>query len=101
MINTLNKDQKQDATSGSTAIQVGGDLAITVSGITYTAAREVALQVFKENFYKLSRAAEEVADSRAKQVTEDFLKKLQEQNRPRDDKCELHKSFQNSVFLII
>ncbi len=70
----LSKDQAQSVSGGGTAIQAGGNVSIT--GLNYSEVREVALDVFRANFYELAGAAKETARSRAEEITEEFLKKL-------------------------
>lgn len=76
----LNKDQKQQAGEGATAVQAGGDIVITQVGLSYTEVRDVALDVFRANFYQLAGPAMETAKARAQEITEEFLKKLQQEN---------------------
>ena len=57
------KDQEQTASDGSTAFQAGGDIVITSTGLTYTEVKEVALDVFRANFYQLSGIAKDTAES--------------------------------------
>jgi hypothetical protein len=71
-----NKKQKQKVSDGSTAIQAAGDIIITSTGLTYSEAREVALDVFRSNFYELAGMAKETAKARAEEITEAFLDKL-------------------------
>jgi len=73
----LSKNQKQNVTDGSTAIQAGGNITVTKSGLTYTEVREAALDVFRSNFYKLAGVAKEIARVRAEEILEAFLLKLQ------------------------
>ena len=70
--------QRQEGGDGSTNIQAE-DLTI-VQGLTYPEVRQVAIDVFKSNFYELAGEAKAIASERAEQVTEDFLKKLQNEN---------------------
>lgn len=74
------KDQEQNASEGSTAIQAGGDVTITNSGLTYSEVRQIALDVFFANFYVLAGYAKETARERAEEITEAFLRKLQAEN---------------------
>jgi hypothetical protein len=69
-------DQQQEVSEGGFAIQAKGNVTVT-TGLSYLEVREVALDVFKGNFYKLKGAAAEVATARAEEITEKFLKKLQ------------------------
>jgi len=64
--------------------QIGGDSStnlqaqsiIVQQGITYRDAKEIALDVYKDNFYKLSEEASRVAIKRAEELTDNFLDKL-------------------------
>jgi hypothetical protein len=71
------KDQEQNVGERSTAIQAGGDVTITKTGLTYAEVRDIALDVFRANFYELAGFAKETAKSRAEEITEAFLLKLQ------------------------
>lgn len=73
----LDKPQSQSVGAGGTAIQATGSVTI---GLSYSEAREVALDVFRANFYQLAGIAAETATARAKEVTDDFLKKLEAEN---------------------
>lgn len=76
----LNKDQEQNVAEGSTAIQAGGNVFITKTGLTYAEVRDVALDVFRANFYELAGVAKETAKARAEEITEGFLTKLQKEH---------------------
>lgn len=75
----LSKDQEQNVAEGSTAIQAGGNVTITKTGLTYAEVRDVALDVFRANFYELAGVAKETAKVRAEEITEGFLSKLQKE----------------------
>ena len=75
----LSKDQEQNVAEGSTAIQAGGNVTITKTGLTYAEVRNVALDVFRANFYELAGVAKETAKARAEEITEGFLSKLQKE----------------------
>jgi hypothetical protein len=74
------KDQNQQVSDGGAAIQAGGNVTIINAGVTYEDVRNIALDVFRANFHELSKQAKEVAQTRAEQVTEEFLSKLQKEN---------------------
>lgn len=76
----LSKDQEQNVAEGSTAIQAGGNVNITKTGLTYAEVRDVALDVFRANFYELAGVAKETAKARAEEITEGFLSKLQKEH---------------------
>lgn len=73
----MSRDQEQATSHGGTALQAGGDIVITSTGLTYTEVKEVALDVFRANFYQLSGIAKDTASARAEEITEAFLSKLQ------------------------
>lgn len=71
-------DQTQKAGDNSTNIQAG---SVTVHhGLSLGEVRELALDVFRANFFELAGEAKNIARQRAEEVTESFLKKLQEQH---------------------
>lgn len=76
----FDKPQTQSVATGGIAIQAGGAVAVTNVGISYSDVREVALDVFRANFYQLAGVAAETATQRAKEITEDFLSKLEKEN---------------------
>lgn len=75
----LSKAQDQNAKEGSTAIQAGGNVTITQTGLTVTEVRNVALDVFRSNFFELAGTAKKIAEPRGEQITDLFLSKLQEE----------------------
>jgi hypothetical protein len=93
----LNKDQEQNVAQGSTAIQAGGN--VTITGLTYTEVKNVALDVFKANFYELAGVAKEIAKARAEEITEEFLSKLQQEN-PDGFKKSNDPDFQYALFTV-
>jgi hypothetical protein len=64
---------KQEAGSNSHNIQVAGNVTI---GISASDARQIALDVFHANFYKLSEKAGKIAYTRAEEITIEFIDKL-------------------------
>lgn len=75
--NTMNKSQDQATSEGSTALQAGGDIVIKSMGVTYTEVKEIALDIFRANFYQLAGAAQDAARARAEEITDAFFSKLQ------------------------
>jgi len=68
----LNKDQAQLVGDGATAVQAAGNVSITHVGLSYSEVRDVALDVFRSNFYQLAGPAMETARARAEEITESF-----------------------------
>lgn len=95
----LSKNQKQDVTNGSTAIQAGGNVTITKTGLTYAEVRDAALDVFRSNFYELAGVAKEIARVRAEEITEAFLQRLQKEYPEGLDKSQ-EPDFQYALFTV-
>lgn len=70
--------QKQEGGDSSTNLQ-GKNITIN-QGVSYTDAKEIALDVYKANFLQLSQEAADQARARAEELTDDFLIKLKEEN---------------------
>lgn len=77
MIN--DKNQKQQAGNDSTNLQAQS--IVVHQGISYTDAKEIALDVYKANFLQLSQDAAQLASSRAEELTDKFLEKLEAENK--------------------
>lgn len=95
----LNKDQEQNVAESSTAIQAGGDVTITKTGLTYAEVRDVALDVFRANFYELAGVAKDTAKARAEEVTEAFLSKLKTEHPAGIEKAH-DPDFQYALFTV-
>jgi hypothetical protein len=67
----------QWVTGGSTAIQAGGNVYV---GPSVSEVRDLALDVFRANLIELKGLAVETARLRAEEITDLFLKRLQEEN---------------------
>lgn len=72
------KVQKQEAGDDSTNLQAQS--IVVHQGISYSDAKEIALDVYKSNFLQLSQDAAEVARARAEEITDNFLEKLKNEN---------------------
>lgn len=77
MINDKNK--KQEGGDGSSNIQAE-NVNVYNTGITYTDAKEIALDVFKTNFIHLKNEAAQIAAERAEEITENILKTLNDKH---------------------
>lgn len=90
---------------GSRKTQKGGDHSVNVqaeqvtvnTGLSIAHVKEIALEVFEGNFYKLAGVAKETADERARQITDQFLQELAEKN-PEGLKASEDPDFQHSLF---
>lgn len=72
--------QDQSVGAGALAVQSAGDVHINQTGLSYSEVRDVALDVFRANFYQLAAPAMATAQARAQEITENFLEKLQRDN---------------------
>jgi hypothetical protein len=73
-------DQDQNVGTGSSAVQAGRDVTVSIIGGSISEMRQIALDVYRANFYELVGAAKETASARAEEITETFLLKLQREN---------------------
>lgn len=85
--------------------QQGGDHSVNVqaenvtvnTGLSISHVKEIALEVFEGNFYKLAGVAKETADERAREITDQFLQELAQKN-PEGLKAAEDPDFQHSLF---
>lgn len=73
----MSSHQGQHADGQSVALQAGRDVNI---GLSYSDVKEIALDVYRANFYQLSGLAKQEAASRAEEITREFLDKLKLEN---------------------
>lgn len=73
----MSSNQGQHADGQSVALQAGRDVNI---GLSYSDVKEIALDVYRANFYQLSGLAKQVAASRAEEITCEFLDRLKLEN---------------------
>lgn len=90
---------KQEQQSGDNSTNIQANEIVVHQGLSYSDVREVALDVFRANFYELVGKANEIARARAEEITEDFLKKLQSENPEGFSKAE-DPAFQRALFTI-
>ena len=79
MTRMRNKDQEQNVTQGGKAIQAERNVTIIRTGLTYAEVRDVVLDVFQANFYKLAGVAQETVNGKVEEITESFLSDLQKE----------------------
>lgn len=91
-------DQSQKGGDHSTNVQAGGSVVIH-QGLSVTEVRQVALDVFKGNYLTLAGEAANIARLRAEEITESFLKKLQEQHPDGLNQAK-EPDFQHAVFTV-
>jgi len=89
----------------SKKVQESGDHCLNVqaenftinTGLTIAHVREIALEVFHNNFYQLAGLAKETASQRAKEITDQFLEELATRN-PAGIAASEDPDFQHSLF---
>ena len=72
-------DQTQKTGDNCDNLQAGNDINV-YNGVSYSDARQIALDVFNANFMKLIGVARDVAEERANKITQSFLEKLMREN---------------------
>ncbi len=76
----MKKMSKKKQKSGDESINVQAEQITIHHGVTYNDAKEIALNVFNSNFSKLAGIAKKIAQTRAEEITEKFLRKLEKEN---------------------
>jgi len=90
---------KQSQEGGDNSTNIQANEVTVVQGLDYSQVREVALDVFRSNFYELSGKARDIASERAEKITEEFLEKLQRENPEGFKKAE-DPDFQYALFTV-
>ncbi|MCF2649678.1 LPO_1073/Vpar_1526 family protein [Niallia circulans] len=73
---------KKEIKAGDSSTNIQGEKVIVHqhNGLGYTEVKQVALDVFKNNFYELSESANKVAVERAEQLVDRFLSKIEKES---------------------
>lgn len=90
----MKNNMQQESGDNSVNVQVGGDASF---GISATEARQIALDVFKANFYEFSEKAAKKALERAEEMTDEFVKKFYNEIPRLEEKLE-DPAIQNALF---
>lgn len=80
----LDKEHRQSIGNDSVGIQAEHNINIDMNvynGLTYADVKTISLDVFEQNFYKLSNVAKETATLRVQELTDKFLNQLWSQNQ--------------------
>lgn len=88
--------QRQTSGDNSTNFQVAGDLH---TGLSYRDAKEIAEDVFQQNFMRLSTEAASVAEERAREICDKFLNQLIEES-PEALENARNPDFQRALFRV-
>lgn len=76
----MNKNtQDQNSGSHSTNLQAGGNININ-TGLSYEDAKQIANDVFKNNFLELKGEAKQIAEERANEILISYLDRLKQNN---------------------
>lgn len=96
----MSPDKKMEQKSGkeSVNVQAGHDVHIH-HGLSLEDTRKVALEVFEANFYRLSDIAASTARQRAEEITNDFLKAIEDRN-PDGLKSAENPEFQAALYTV-
>ncbi|MPR32438.1 LPO_1073/Vpar_1526 family protein [Salmonirosea aquatica] len=86
---------KQDSGDNSSNIQIAGNASF---GISATEARQIAIDVFKANYYEFSEKAAKKALERAEEITDNFIKNFYEKIPHLEEKLQ-EPSVQSSMFI--
>ncbi len=73
--------------NGNNSTNQQAEKIINNYGMSYSDVKEIALEVFRNNFLQLSKEANDEVIARANQLIEDFLQKLQKENIQGINEC--------------
>jgi hypothetical protein len=90
-------DQTQKAGNHSTNVQAGS--IIVHQGPSVAEVRQLALDVFRANFFELAGDARDIVRQRAEEVTEAFLKQLQQEHAEGLKRAQ-EPDFQHALFTV-
>lgn len=74
----MSNKQQQSSGSHSVNVQAAGSVQI-LQGQSYADVKQIANEIFAENFLKLRALAKETAEQRAEEIVSEFIKKLQDE----------------------
>ena len=90
---------KQEQQSGDNSTNIQANEIVVYQGLSYAEVKEIALDVYRANFIELAGKAHDIARTRAEEITEEFLKKLQTENPSGFLKSE-DPDFQHALFTV-
>jgi len=90
---------KQVQKSGDDSVNIQVKSVNVQKGLTYLDVKEIALDVFKNNFEHLSVVAADTAKKRAEEITGNFLHELEKRNREALNQAQ-DPDFQYSLFTV-
>lgn len=88
---------KRSQQGGDNSVNIQAEQVSINTGLTIAHVKEIAIEVFEGNFYKLTGLARETADKRAREITDQFIQELAEKN-PAGMQAAEDPDFQHSLF---
>jgi len=76
----MTNSSKQNQESGNNSTNLQGQSVVVNQGISYSDAKEIAIDVFKANFLDLSQQASQTAVARAEELVDNFIEKLKDRD---------------------
>lgn len=77
----MNENQRIRSGDESENYQSANDITVNHNyGISYEAAKDIAMTVFENNFIKLGEQVEEIVSKRAEKLVNDYLEKIRSEN---------------------
>ncbi|MGB3401344.1 MAG: LPO_1073/Vpar_1526 family protein [Microcoleaceae cyanobacterium] len=90
---------KQSQKSGNNSTNYQAEQITVNSGLSYSEVKDIALDVFENNFYQLAGIAQQIALERAEHITEEFIQKLHREN-PESFSLAQNPDFQYSLLTV-
>ncbi|KXU86520.1 hypothetical protein CI15_18965 [Paraburkholderia monticola] len=88
---------RQDQQGGDNAINAQAGRDVIVQGVTYTEARQIAVDVYRANALELQGIAQRIASERAEHLVDQFLQKMQANGFERIEQA-ANPDFQHTLF---
>lgn len=88
---------KKSQQAGNNSVNIQAEHVSINSGLTIAHVKEIAIEIFESNFYKLTGLARETADKRAREITDQFIQELAQKN-PAGMQAADDPDFQHSLF---
>lgn len=90
---------KRSQHGGDNSLNIQAEQVTVNTGLTIAHVKEIALEVFEGNFYKLAGVARDTAEKRAREITDQFIQELAEKN-PDGMQAAQDPDFQHSLFTV-
>lgn len=90
---------KKNQQGGANSLNIQAEQITVNSGLTIAHVKEIAIEVFENNFYKLTGHASEIAENRAREITNQFIQELSDKN-PSGMQAAEDPDFQHSLFTV-